>query len=158
MLLTPILMVALFMPSEDVTKDAAKRDLDKLQGKWVMVGGEEKGDVITPEAARKEAWTFIFKGDKLTFLDHGREQERWTVRLDPKQKPAAIDLVSAKAIEDGNTNHAIYLLEEDKMTICVSRKFNPNSPKERPTKFTTKREENSELRGMVMAICKRVKN
>jgi len=150
--------VTLFLAG-DPTKDPVQRDLERLQGTWVMIGGEEKGDVLTPREAKDEEESIVVKGDTFTCFRHGKKRETWTIRLDPKRKPAAVDLIypDGQATEDGKTNHAIYSLEGDQFILCVSRKFNPNSPEERPIKLTTKKGENGDLRGMVLGIYQRQK-
>jgi uncharacterized protein (TIGR03067 family) len=148
-------MVVMFLPAaEDPTKDAAKSDLEKLQGSWVLVGGEEKGMVLSEEDARKEKWSLVIKDDKFT-ITRGKNSGTCMIRLNPIKKPAWMDLVFTK---DGKeVNHAIYALDGDRLIICYSRKSNPNSPEERPAKFTTKREDNNNLRGLCMDIYKRQK-
>jgi len=144
--------VALLAAAEDPTKDAAKRELEKLQGTWVLVGGEDKGTVLSEEDARKEKWSLVIKGDKFTMI-RKKNSGICTIRLDPSKKPAWMDFVFT---EDGKeVNHAIYALEGDRLTICFSRKSNPNSPEERPAHFTTKRADNNNLRGLFMGIYKR---
>jgi uncharacterized protein (TIGR03067 family) len=148
-------MVVMFLAApEDPTKDAAKRELEKLQGTWVLVGGEGKGNVLSEKAAREEEWSLVIKGDKFTLI-RGKESGTVMIRLDPSKQPAWMNLIG---IEDRSlVNHAIYTLEEDRLTICWSRGGRPNSPEERPVKFTTKRDDNKNLRGLFMGIYKRQK-
>jgi uncharacterized protein (TIGR03067 family) len=141
--------VTLFGVAEDPTKE-----LDKLQGTWVLVGGAEKGRVLTEEEAKTERESIIIKGDTITVI-RGRNMGTGKFRLDPSKKPAWMDLIDPD--NKGQVNHAIYRLEGDRLTICVSRKFEPNKPEERPVKFTTKREDNKDLPGLVMGIYMRQK-
>jgi uncharacterized protein (TIGR03067 family) len=136
--------VALFGVAEDPTKE-----LDKSQGMWVLVGGEEKGRVLTEEGAKKERESIVIKGDTITVI-RGERKGTGKFRLDPSK-----DLIDTD--NKGQVNHAIYRLDGDRLTICVSRKFKPNKPEERPEKFTTKREDNKDLPGLVMGIYQRQK-
>jgi len=146
--------VVFLVVGEDPTKDAAKRDLEKLQGTWVLVGGEAKGMVLSEEDARKEKYSLVIKGDKFS-LKENKRSDTGTIRLNPNKKPAWMDFVFT---EDGKeVNHAIYSLDDDRLTICFSRKCNPNSPDERPARFTSKREDNKNLSGLFMGIFKRQK-
>jgi uncharacterized protein (TIGR03067 family) len=138
-----------FAPPADPTKDAAK-----LQGTWVLVGGEEKGMVLTEEDAKKERESLVIKGDTITVI-RGDRKGSGKFRLDPSKKPAWMDLIDPE--NKTQVNHAIYRLEGDQLTICVSQKFNPNQPEERPLKFTTKAEDNKNLPGLVIGIYQRQK-
>ena len=140
-----ILMTVFLVAADDPTK---------LQGTWVLVGGEEKGRVLTEEAARGERESLIIKGDTITVI-RGERKGTGKFRLDPSKKPAWMDLIDPD--NKNQVNHAIYRLDGDRLTICVSKKFKPNKPEERPVKFTTKSEENKNLPGLVMGVYQRQK-
>jgi uncharacterized protein (TIGR03067 family) len=143
--------------ADDVTKDPAKRDLDKLQGTWVLVGHSEKGRVWGEEDAKKEKQSVTIKGDTLTLTrDNAKDEIR--IRLDPTKKPAWIDLLCEDTEEHKvYVNHAIYSLEGGRLTICVSRKYSPNPPEQRPAKFNTILEDNKKLPGLVLTVYRRQK-
>jgi uncharacterized protein (TIGR03067 family) len=132
---------------------------EKLQGRWILVGGEEKGESFGEEDAKKEGLVLLIKEDSLTMLEHGRNKEgTLKISLDPSKKPAAIDLTYTEGKHKGKTNHAIYSVEKDSLKICVSRKLLPNEPAERPMEFKTKvAKEDSDLRGMVLLVFQRQK-
>src|SRR5262249_16334623 len=132
----------------------AADDPTKLQGTWVLVGGEEKGRVLTEEDARGERQSLVIKGDSITVI-RGERKGTGKFRLDPSKKPAWIDFIDPD--NKNQANHAIYGLDGDRLTLCVSRKFNPNKPEERPAKFTTRGEDNKDLPGLVMGIYQRQK-
>ena len=145
-------VAAALSQASDPTKDPATRELAKLQGTWVMVGAEEKGNPLTPQEVKEEDWTLVVKGNTLTWLRRGKVAQRWTVRLDPKKQPATMDLI----YPDGSgTNHALYSLTGDKFTLCVSKKFKPNEPKHRPKKLTTRK--GGDQPGMVLCTFERQK-
>jgi uncharacterized protein (TIGR03067 family) len=149
--LVMVTTAALVMAADDPTK----QELEKLQGTWVLVGGEEKGRVLTEKEAREEMESVVIKGDKMTIL-RGEDKRDCIFRLDPSKKPAWLDLIDPDGKD--KVNHAIYALDGDKLTICVSKKYKPNSPEERPIKLTTNREDNKGLSGLVMGIYQRQKN
>jgi uncharacterized protein (TIGR03067 family) len=79
--------------------------------------------------------------------------------VDPGNKPAWIDLIVPGDEElQGYVNHAIYSLEGNRLIICSSWRFRPNTPQQRPIKFSTKREENQNLHGLVLSLYQRQKN
>jgi uncharacterized protein (TIGR03067 family) len=130
--------------------DAVKKEMAKLEGTWILVGGEEHGEALSEEEAKNEDETLIFKGNRIAKIRSGNKAEA-EYRIDPAKKLGRLDLVySAK-----ERNHAIYSLDGDVLKICVSERYKPNSPKERPVRFTTKRSENKDLERLVLSIYKR---
>ena len=129
--------------------------LKQLQGKWKMVAGEERGEAA--EAKEVAGWTIGVKGNTLTLLDRGKEQGRATIKLDLSKSPAHLDLV---ALEEGaeGTCHAIYKLEDDRLTICFpNRPFSRTDAKNRPTKFETGPKDQQPTKGRLLFVFERVK-
>jgi RNA polymerase sigma-70 factor (ECF subfamily) len=120
-------------PANPGAKDAAKApdDKEKLQGTWVGVEGERNGEKAAAEDARK--FKLIVKGDRITINPDG-ENRVSTFKLDPTQKPKAIDLTPQDGPAKGQTVPGIYSLEGDTLKLCVSNGEVGN----RPTDFTTK--------------------
>jgi uncharacterized protein (TIGR03067 family) len=112
-----------------------KDDAKKLQGAWVltelMVGG-----VNVPE--KEIAGTrFIFEGDKLTVMPakpdvDAVDKRTFTFKLDPKQKPAAVDLTALDGDAKGAVSPGIYELNGDTLRWCQS---DDEKSKERPKAF-----------------------
>jgi uncharacterized protein (TIGR03067 family) len=148
-----VMMALSFLVAGDRTKDPAKRDLERLLGTWLLVGGEDKGQPFGEEEARGEKESVIFSGDNMTLVQ-GQGRDTWAVRLDPGKNPAWIDLIYPGGQK---VNHAIYRLDGDRLTVCVSRKHNPNSSEERPARFTTRRANNKNLGGLYLSIYQRQK-
>jgi RNA polymerase sigma factor (sigma-70 family) len=113
--------------------DAAKSDLEKLQGSWRVVSsqvGEEK--VSEDEVARRKV---TIKGDKLIY-DYGNEQkekQEGTIKTDPKTK--AFDWTWAFP-EKGATMLGIYELKGDDLKICFG-----NDGLGRPKQFVIGKED-----------------
>ena len=109
----------------DAAQEGAKNELKKLEGTWVMVAGEEKGEKV-PEKRLKIA-TMTIVGDKHT-VKVGEESFVGTHKLDPTKNPKEID-----SLNQGKAMFGIYKLEKGEFTVC----FAPPG-KERPKEFTTK--------------------
>ncbi len=108
-------------------KDEAKGDKDKLQGTWVCVSAERGGQPLPDEA--KKAFTFTFKGDKLT-LGIGDDKKEGTFKLDPTKKPKTITI---KPSDEKKELHAIYAFDGDTLKLCGGEPGD-DAPKD----FTTK--------------------
>ena len=111
----------------------AKKDLDNLQGTWLVVSTEEGGNEI--EAELKES--FVVKGGKMTYCRDGEVQVTMKITLEAREAPKAMDLVFLDGKEKGMGNHAIYELDGDRLKIRMNDKFGGNSVDERPTDFST---------------------
>src|SRR5262245_26885013 len=109
-----MLVVVFFAPPADPTKDAAKRDLEKLQGTWVLVGGESDGVPWTETRAKEHELSIVIKGETFT-LTRRKDNGTVQVRLDSTKGPAWMDLVGVE--NKSLVNHAIYKLNGDHLTI-----------------------------------------
>jgi uncharacterized protein (TIGR03067 family) len=128
-----ILAVALPLAAQAQEKDAAAEELKRLQGTWVLVGREFDGEKATPEEVKKQEIRVVVKGDKVTATSRGDPVgTEYTVKLDPKAKPRAAQLIHASGPMKGKTAaFSIYKLEGDRLTVC-------RSPSKRPAEFKTK--------------------
>jgi uncharacterized protein (TIGR03067 family) len=125
-----LLTVGLLIGADAPKDDAANKELKKLEGSYVMISGEEKGDKL-PETTVKNAKLTI-EGDKCT-VKVGDETVVGIHKLDPTKKPKAIDRKDTAGMFKGKTALGIYKLEKGEFTICFAA-----PGKERPTEFTTK--------------------
>jgi RNA polymerase sigma factor (sigma-70 family) len=115
-------------------KPDVRKDLDMLQGTWLVVRAEEGGNEI--QVALKE--TFVVKDGKLTYCRDGKPQVTMKITLMPRKAPRAIDLeFTDEGEEKGHKNHAIYELAGDRLKLCMNDKFQGNGEDERPTDFST---------------------
>src|SRR5262249_11520712 len=89
----------------------------RLKGTWV-VESARKGTEKLPEEILKTI-KVTFSGNQLKFEMLG-ESKDGTYKVDPTQKPAAIDLTM-----DGKTGEGIYRLNKDKLEICASEPGQP---------------------------------
>jgi uncharacterized protein (TIGR03067 family) len=112
----------------DVTKNAAKKDLEALQGEWRLVSATRDGKTMPADAVKVMRCTI--KGDKFTITRDGKAVEAGAVRLDAARKPKAIDLPLGAGQK---TALGIYELSGGKYRMCYSP-----PGKDRPKDFAAK--------------------
>jgi uncharacterized protein (TIGR03067 family) len=112
-------------PQGDPAKgDAAKAELDKLQGKWEVQSVEIAGKVQKDAKGN----TLTFKGDKVEGL--GADV---TVKLMPAEKPKAIDLIRGS---DKRPWMGVYQLDGDDLKLSMALvEVGKVDQQKRPTDF-----------------------
>jgi uncharacterized protein (TIGR03067 family) len=85
------------------------KDVEKIQGEWVLVAGERHGEVFAEDAIRNVRLTFA--GDVLKTKKTDDITEA-TFTLHPETNPKGIDLDM-----DGSLGLGIYKLEGDSLNI-----------------------------------------
>ena len=116
-------VVAVAARAED--KEAAKKDLEQLQGDWSMLSPNGSGETI-PDSKR------VCKGDETTVTFGGRLMMKAKFTLDPAKNPKTIDYAVTDGQYKGKTLLGIYELNGDTAKFCFS------SPgKDRPNNFTS---------------------
>lgn len=126
LLILPLVLVA----ANGAQDDADNKELKKLEGSWLLVSGESKGEAL-PEKILKNAKLTIV-GDKHT-VELGEDTIVGTHRLDATKKPKEIDATDTEGPFKGKKMLGIYKLEKDQFTVCFAA-----PDKDRPTEFTTK--------------------
>lgn len=108
--------------------EAAKKEMQLLEGEWSMISGEADGFPLPPNLVQdakrvvKDGVTTVHIGGQL-FM-----KARFTV--DPSRKPRTIDYVMLDGPTKGKKQLGIYELDGDRVKFCFS------SPgKERPAEF-----------------------
>jgi uncharacterized protein (TIGR03067 family) len=131
-----IVAASLLIGADAKEDDVIKKEKAKLKGSWKAVSAEHDGAKIPDELLKNVALTI--RDDKV--LKKGRDWEA-TYKIDPKQKPAWLDMVPIVA-EDGKgdgkrdtTVRWIYEVDGDTLKICGSESGGADRPKE----FATKR-------------------
>jgi uncharacterized protein (TIGR03067 family) len=132
----------------DKLVDEAKKETEKLQGKWKIVKFE------TPPDKQRSAEVLanlhlIFADGKLTTCIDDRLVEETSFKLDPTKNPKWFDTVSTTGSNKGKIAEGIYELDGDNLKICIG----PPGQK-RPTEFKVSAEENKQTGLMIL---KRVK-
>jgi uncharacterized protein (TIGR03067 family) len=113
-----------------VGQDDSDKELKKLEGVYVMVSGEAKGEKL-PDKIVKTA-TLTVKGDKHT-VKIGEDTIIGTHKLAPTSKPKEMDSTDTEGEFKGKTYLGIYKMEKGEFTVC----FAPPG-KDRPKEFTTR--------------------
>jgi len=112
-------------------EDPTKRDWEKLQGVWTLVAAEIDGG--KSEVGAKFSMRVEIKGDKyeLTHVEEGKkEKTRGAIKVDPSQKPKAVDFRYKQLGLKG-----IYELDGDSLKVC----FHLVEGEPRPKEFSAKK-------------------
>jgi uncharacterized protein (TIGR03067 family) len=102
----------------------AKKELDKLQGKWKVIAVEPGGGNVF--VANDETWSF----DKDQVLSPKLE---WSITLNPTAKVKKIDLVPRESRPPVSWS-GIYSLDGDDLKLCVD-----TTGDDRPKEFSTEK-------------------
>jgi uncharacterized protein (TIGR03067 family) len=121
-----VLGVGLLVAADAKDDDAAKKELKKLAGTYVMVSGESKAEKLSED--RIKDTTMKIDGAKYT-ANFGGDAVTGTLKLDPTKTPKEIDATDS----EGKTILGIYKFKKGQFTVC----FAPPG-KERPREFTVK--------------------
>jgi uncharacterized protein (TIGR03067 family) len=143
MLLAAGLLLAADPPKAD---DVVKAEQDKLQGTWKLAELVVYGEKAPAE--RLGDYTLLIKG-KDFHVQVRTATVRLRFKLDPSQKPRAIDMTYQEGPFKGKTNRAIYELDGDTLKEC--RHGEPEM--DRPTEFMSRPKSK-----IVLAVWKRQKS
>jgi uncharacterized protein (TIGR03067 family) len=141
LLFTALLLVAAAPAA--LRDDDAKKDLDKLQGEWIIVSMERDGQQMPKE--QLEGFKRTVKGDEYTVTRNGETLAQGKYKLDPTKKPKAIDAMTKNQEGQDVTMQGIYEFDGDNYKVCFAM---PGQP--RPTEFKT-----SENSGRTLTVSKK---
>jgi uncharacterized protein (TIGR03067 family) len=144
----PLIVSLLVIPvSTSTGADDKQKGLDQLKGSWKVVKAEPAGPDGRP---RFEPKWLIINGDKVTvwFDDTGKKKRETRIKVDPKAKPAHIDLQRG---EKKGVSRGIYEVKGDTLRIC----FSEGLYSIRPTEFKAVSE--PEERCVILVTLKREK-
>ncbi len=123
-----ILAVGLVLTAAGAQDDAAKKDLESLQGVWQFVSLEVEGKGL-PEDPDKPI-KLIVKGNRAIHPGREGKNKETIIRLDPSRKPKAIDMSPLAGPDKGKAALGIYAIDGDMLKICAG-----TLGKDRPTEF-----------------------
>ncbi|MBI3408219.1 MAG: TIGR03067 domain-containing protein [Planctomycetes bacterium] len=126
-----ILSIGMVLLFGDARKEAVKKDLQGLQGKWQMQSSERDGKKAPDEFVKTFKRTVKDDTYVVTFEDgEGEHTLSGKITLDPTKSPKWLDAHMTDGGMKGKTMVAIYKLEGDTQTLCVAL-----PGKDRPTAF-----------------------
>lgn len=113
--------------------DGAKKDLEKLQGTWILVSAERDGKKLAEEEVKKTK--IAFKDDTFVFPDASGigTSQKGIIKVDPSKTPKWMDSKAANDTAKGELSLGIYEIAGDDYKVC----FAPPG-KERPKEFSSK--------------------
>jgi uncharacterized protein (TIGR03067 family) len=117
-----VMSLMLVFPSQNV-QDDARKELDKLQGKWAIA-------TFNGQEVPAEALAFlVFSGDKYEQWNNGSVDERGTIKIDPRTRPMSIDLIITEGNDAGKTQPGVYgLTDSTGLSIGLSVPGNTARP------------------------------
>jgi len=125
-----VLTAGLLVAAEDAKDDAAKKDLKKMEGSWVLSSGVDNGKKASDTKLKDSRLTF--EEDKHTVKVDGKTY-KGTHTLDATKKPKTIDVMDTEGPFKGKTVLGIYELDGDEFKICYAA-----PGKDRPKDFSAK--------------------
>jgi uncharacterized protein (TIGR03067 family) len=125
------LAAGLLTAADNPSEEAAKKDLEQLQGAWTPTAITVDGKDVPAENVKDAKFTI--KGNRYSF-QHGSDTIEGTFKLDPAKKPRAIDATRTSEPDKGKTLRGIYEVDKDDLKMC----FNGPDKEERPRDFASK--------------------
>jgi uncharacterized protein (TIGR03067 family) len=139
------LAAGLLIAADDKKDDAAKKDVEKLQGEWVMESHEINGEKLGED--RIKDYKRTVKEDHFTVVVGDKTVVEGTFVLDTSKKPKTLDITLESGDQKGEKMLGIYELDGDTYKVCIGA---PGI--DSPTEFVSKPDSNHGL-----TIWKRVK-
>jgi uncharacterized protein (TIGR03067 family) len=128
-----VLTVGLLLTADAPKDDAAKKELDKLQGTGLLVSAEHDGKELSEEEVKKTKITF--KNDTFVFPAASGigTSQKGIIKVYPSKNPKWMDSEATTDTAKGKTSLGIYGITGDDYKVC----FAPPG-KKRPTEFASK--------------------
>jgi uncharacterized protein (TIGR03067 family) len=122
---------AILLLGADSPADSAKKDLERMQGRWSVQQAQRDGK--DAPATVRDGMTVKIDGNKLVISEaENAREETAEMTLDPGKSPATVDF---KLLRPGDNENAfgIYKIDGDTLSICWTKHDGA-----RPEQFETK--------------------
>jgi uncharacterized protein (TIGR03067 family) len=126
-------LIAMVIQAEPTDAEAIKKDLEKLQGRWILVRLIEKGKLSNLKNNDFTGLTLSVSNKKLVWKEESETIE-FDIQIDPSAKPATINFTWPKS-PNSATNYAIYQFVENELWIALGTWPKPNEVTDRPPNF-----------------------
>ena len=127
--------------------DKVKKDVAALKGKWALTGMTINGRAYPENLLKSIGATFDAKTYAQT--QNGKALEEGEFVIDPEKSPKALDFKITKGPDAGKTQLAVYEIDGDSLTFCVTEAGSKKRPEALEAKADT---------GVTMFVFKRVKD
>jgi RNA polymerase sigma factor (sigma-70 family) len=140
-----------FAPKAGARDDVVEKELEKLQGTWVLTAVEWDGKAPAPQDVTSDArreWSI--RGNKFTDGQVGDQFKKSTgfLRIDARQTPRTMDLSPTEAFQPAETAYSIYDVQGDTLKVAQwgrvivpgqadKKPDRESKPGERPREFKT---------------------
>ena len=142
----PVLLLAIALGGGVPKDDATKKELDKLQGEWIVVSAEQGGKKLSADDRKKDSeWVLkkvVFKESNVYFWISHKEMEpeegkpvAFTLDVTKKPKQMTMNIV------ENTPAGIIYTLEGDTLRVCLP----DNHRGDAPASFDTSKETSAYL-------------
>lgn len=143
--LYPLMVLCLLLSparAENLGKTA-----ESLEGTWELTSVVDNG-TTAPSYAIRGAKVVFSKELMILVSPDGEDKTEYTIRLEPKKSPKAIDITPTEGTFKGQAGLGIYEIDGDTLRLCQ-----PHRPStSRPTKFAA-----PEGSGLHLMVLKKVK-
>lgn len=117
----PIVMAGLLAAAAVFQDDAVQKDLQKLQGTWVLESRRISNDPDDKETKRAKGleWKVVIDGDKWIDQIRGKPTAPMKIKIDPSANPRPIEL--SMTLKSGRTEirKGLYDVDGDTLTVAL---------------------------------------
>jgi uncharacterized protein (TIGR03067 family) len=138
----PVILVSILVTTMAQEDDAVKKEMKRLQGTWKVTSMVMAGK---PLPVDKQPHELVIEGDKLSLKEGDKQATVMSIKIDPTQKPKAMDLLITRGAERVSWK-CIYALEGDILKIAMPLTIKkgdktplPRDPNTRPESFDSDR-------------------
>jgi uncharacterized protein (TIGR03067 family) len=144
-----ILAILSALASVAIAGDADDEEMKKLEGTWKFVSLESDGEQAPGNVIA--TWRWVVRGNEITWRDPTEDETKTSFKVDTSKSPKSIDLTAVDGKEKGKMFKCIYLLEGERLKICVPEGRRASVNPARPEEF-------SGGKGMSLMVLERIKD